>query len=202
MASPAQRMGFQPAASTAPRGFSRVKKPNIRVDDETAKPALERAQSTFQPSSGDAPQRDWGAMITPPASMGPYALPAPAYGQEIIPGMGPNATGAWKDGPLGAVPKHHGWAGLQPTTKVWALRIMGAFPGLRFSSGYRTPAQNAAVNGDPRSGHMQGWKIDLSGSPLMLKQAALWAKSYGAKTLLHDAGSGYHLDISWRGVGL
>lgn len=122
--------------------------------------------------------------------MGPYV----AGGQE------PFTPTPWKGGPLGAVPNHHGWAGLQNPAKEWTLRILGAFPGLRFSSGYRSPAQNKAANGHPNSGHMRGWKIDLSGDHKLLHQAAAWAKRYGARTLLHDAGSGYHLDISWEGV--
>lgn len=127
-----------------------------------------------------------------------------------VQGMGPYVAGAavggapqssWSGGPLGAVPNHHGWSGLKQNTKDWTLRILGAFPSLRFSSGYRSPAQNAAANGAANSGHMRGDKIDLSGSAKDLYAAAAWAKRYGARTLLHDAGSGFHLDISWAGVG-
>lgn len=124
--------------------------------------------------------------------MGPYVAGAPS---------GATTTGsAWSGGPLGAVPNHHGWAGLKQNTKDWTLRILGAFPGLRFSSGYRSPAQNAAANGAANSGHMRGDKIDLSGNTKLMYEAAAWAKRYGARTLLHDAGSGFHLDISWAGV--
>jgi hypothetical protein len=125
---------------------------------------------------------------------------------ETFPGMGQYATGGTWKGPMAKTPSHHGWAKLQPTAKVWALRLMGAFPGLTFASGYRSPAQNAAAGGHPNSGHMRGWKIDLSGDPRMLAQAAAWVKRYGAKVLIHGkADMGHardHLDISWEGVGL
>jgi hypothetical protein len=130
----------------------------------------------------------------PPKAMGPY-----------VPGAQPSATsggGRWSGGPLGAVPSHHGWAGMQTPAQQWSLRLLGAFPSLRFSSGFRTPQQNAAANGHPNSGHMRGWKADFSGNTKDLYAAAEWAKRYGARTLLHDAGSGFHLDISWEGVGL
>lgn len=142
-------------------------------------------------------------------------LPPDVYDRVVIPhgfvqGMGPyvpggtpaTSTSTWAGGPLGAVPNHHGWAGMQDAAKEWTLRLLGAFPDLRFSSGYRSPAHNAAVGGHPNSGHMRGWKVDISGNHQRLAEAAAWAKRHGARTLLHDAGSGYHLDISWDGVPL
>lgn len=123
-------------------------------------------------------------------TMGPYVNANPVQ----------TSSGTWSGGRLGQVPNHHGWAGLKDNTKTWALRLMGAFPGLRFSSGFRSPAQNAAAGGVANSGHMRGDKVDFSGSRADMQAAAAWAKRYGARVLLHDAGSGYHLDISWAGV--
>lgn len=130
-------------------------------------------------------------------AMGPYVLPTVTTGQP--PGTGPYA--GW-NGPLGSVPNHHGWQGMQNVAQQWSLRLLGAFPTLRFSSGFRTPEQNAAAGGVPNSGHMEGWKADFSGSREDLASAAAWAKRYGARVLLHDAGNGYHLDISWRGMNV
>ena len=201
MASPAQRMGVpQPAAVTWARGGTRVNAKKPRLDDGSARAAMERIAAGM--ASPESPTRDWGGTVPAPKAMGPFAMPGGGVSNNYA-GMGPNAAphtpGKW-DGPLGRVPTHHGWAGLQSSVKDWTLRILGAFPDLRFSSGFRTPAENAAVNGRPNSGHMRGWKIDLSGSPQRLAAAAAWAKRYGARVLLHDAGSGYHLDISWEGV--
>lgn len=114
-------------------------------------------------------------------------------------GGAPGGGGSWS-GPLGQVPNHPGWGGMQPGAQQWTLRLLGAFPQLGFSSGFRTPQQNAAANGAPNSGHMRGWKADFSGNSALLHQAAAWAKNYGARVLLHDAGSGFHLDVSWENV--
>lgn len=103
--------------------------------------------------------------------------------------------GQWK---LGQAPSHYGYAGMQEPAKQWVLRTLGQFPGLRFSSGLRSPEQNAAVGGVPNSGHMRGWKADYSGNSKLLYQAADWAQKNGARTLLHDAGNGFHLDVSYE----
>lgn len=103
---------------------------------------------------------------------------------------------------LGATPNHYGWKGMKPEAQEWSRRVLGQFPGLRFSSGYRSPEANRRANGDPNSGHMRGWKADFSGDRNTLHAAAEWLKKQGARTLLHDAGSGYHLDVSFEGVPL
>ena len=141
--------------------------------------------------------------------MGPFAMPMTSVTVGGVPGMGPNAggyvsTGNW-GGKYGAVPNHHGWAGMQNGAKEWTLRMMGQFPELAFASGYRTPANNARVGGHPNSGHMRGWKVDFSGNAALLAQAGAWARAQGAKVLIHgkkDMGHARdHLDISWEGVG-
>jgi hypothetical protein len=117
--------------------------------------------------------------------------------QQKLPGNEAMGGGRY-DGPMGAVPQHHGWAQMQQGAKMWTLALLGAFPSLRFSSGYRSPEANAAANGAPNSGHMRGWKADFSGSTRDLYAAAEWVKRMGGRPLLHDAGSGFHLDVSWE----
>lgn len=179
-------------------GRSNGKKPDIRVDENLPASPFDKVDSSGVGRTDALPTRQF----QPPPEMGPNAVGGPMPGTPM-PGMGPYAGaasgGAWS-GKLGSVPNHYGYAGLKPSTKEWTLRILGTFPGMRFSSGFRTPQQNAAANGHPNSGHMRGDKIDLSGSPQQLQAAANWAKQYGAKTLIHNAGSGTHLDISWAGV--
>lgn len=70
------------------------------------------------------------------------------------------------------------------------------FPGLRVSSGYRSPAQNKAVNGVTNSLHLTGQAADMSGSAADMQAAAGWAKSQGYRVLIHNAGSGMHLHVS------
>lgn len=166
-------------------------------------------QRSSNPSPVDAAVAESavGAPLGVSAQPQPEALPMPQLNlqgllsqlQSTPSPAQPAAGGSWS-GPLGAVPQHHGWAGMQEGAKQWTLRLLGAFPGLRFSSGYRSPEQNARVNGAPNSGHMRGWKADFSGPTKMMYDAASWAQKHGARTLLHDAGSGFHLDVSWEGV--
>lgn len=100
-------------------------------------------------------------------------------------------------GPMGEAPSHPGFAGLTDDSKTWTQRTLGQFPGLRFSSGHRTPEQNKRANGVPNSRHLTGKATDFSGSEKDMQAAAAWAKSQGAKVLIHDAGSGRHLHIEW-----
>lgn len=143
-----------------------------------------------------------GASMKLPDNVIPIRIPHGA-----IEGMGPyvpggtpaTSTSTWSGGPLGAVPNHHGWARLVPYAKDWTLRLLGAFPDLTFSSGYRDPARNKAVGGVANSGHMRGVKVDISGPLRRLQEAEAWAKRYGARTLIHNPGP--HLDISWEPIG-
>lgn len=103
---------------------------------------------------------------------------------------------------LGAAPSHRGYAGLTDTTKEWVRRVLGKYPDLRFTSGYRDPAHNRRVGGVPNSGHTRGVKADFVGTPERMAEVAKWLQQFGGRTLIHDAGSGNHLDVSWEGVGL
>lgn len=116
------------------------------------------------------------------------------------PGQSSVGSGQWK---LGQAPSHHGWAGLTDPTKQWVLRTLGQFPELRFTSGFRSPAYNATIPGAAKnSGHTRGVKADFVASNDVLNAAARWLQQHGARTLLHDGGTGYHLDVSYDGLGL
>lgn len=78
-------------------------------------------------------------------------------------------------------------------------QLSTAFPGLRFSGGYRDPETNKKVNGVPNSWHLQGKAGDFSGAPKDMYAAQAWAKAHGAKeALVHNAGSGLHLHVAWH----
>lgn len=79
--------------------------------------------------------------------------------------------------------------------------IFAAFPGrFRFTSGYRSPAQNAAANGVAKSYHLTAQAADfvpINGSyPAGEKEAiaSLIAK-HGYEVIKHDVGSGLHYHI-------
>lgn len=110
----------------------------------------------------------------------------------------PSAQGPSADGPIADPPKHNGFKDLADHAKTGSQRLMGAFPGLRFTSGYRDPARNAKAGGVKNSKHLTGEASDFVGSEQEMKDAAAWAKANGAKkTLIHDSGSGRHLHIEW-----
>ena len=76
--------------------------------------------------------------------------------------------------------------------------------GLRVSSTYRTPAQNAAAGGVPNSSHTRGTPsnpgaIDLVGSGGAMQAASRYAAERlgPIENLIHDAGSGLHLHLAF-----
>ena len=155
---------------------------------------------------GAAPQPQMGQSMQQ-AVNAPFIM-TPGATQYFGPNVGVALSGGgkWAGGPLAAPPNHYGYAKLTAPTKEWTRRIMGAFPMLTFSSGWRSRATNARIGGHPNSGHMRGVKIDLSGNAADLARAGAWARSMGAKVLIHgkkDMGHARdHLDISWEGVRL
>lgn len=128
----------------------------------------------------------------PDPSIGVNEAPAPSQPQQQQP-----ETPRQGDGPMAAPPKHDGFDGLQDSAKTGTQQLMGAFPGLRFTSGYRDPQRNAAAGGVKNSKHLTGQASDFVGSEEEMQAAAAWAKARGAKVLVHDSGSGRHLHIEW-----
>jgi hypothetical protein len=101
------------------------------------------------------------------------------------------------DAKLAPPPEHDGFAPLKDNAKAGAQRLMGQFPGLRFTSGYRDEKRNAAAGGVKNSKHLTGEATDFVGSEEEMQAAAAAAKAQGAKVLIHDSGSGRHLHIEW-----
>ena len=79
--------------------------------------------------------------------------------------------------------------------------IFRTFPNrFRFTSGYRTPARNAAVGGVPNSFHITGEAADFvpvdGRYPSGEKEAiAVLVSRYGYEVLKHNVGSGMHYHI-------
>lgn len=101
------------------------------------------------------------------------------------------------EGPIADPPKHYGFGKLTEGAKAGTQRLMGQFTGLRFTSGHRSPESNRAANGVKNSKHLTGQASDFVGSEKEMRAAATWAEQQGARTLIHDSGSGRHLHIEW-----
>lgn len=78
------------------------------------------------------------------------------------------------------------------------------FPGLRFTSGYRSPERNAQVGGVPNSWHTKlddfghARAQDYVGTSADMNAGAVWAKSQPyQEVLIHDVGSGLHLHVAF-----
>ena len=78
------------------------------------------------------------------------------------------------------------------------------FPGLRFTSGYRSPERNAAVGGVPNSWHTRLDDLgharaqDYVGTSADMKAGAAWARTQPSQeVLIHDVGSGLHLHVAF-----
>lgn len=123
----------------------------------------------------------------------PAPTPEPEIGDEQPDPENPRQA----DGPMAAPPKHDGFERLSDSAKTGTQQLMGAFGGLRFTSGYRDPKRNAAAGGVKNSKHLTGQASDFVGTEEEMQQATSWAKARGAKTLIHDSGSGRHLHIEW-----
>jgi hypothetical protein len=77
------------------------------------------------------------------------------------------------------------------------------FPGARVSSGYRTAAENAAVDGAPGSDHLLGLAVDwvsASGKGL-LSRLWSWATQQGFPYVEPLGQSGDHVHISYARAG-
>lgn len=117
----------------------------------------------------------------------PRSASSPGIGAAV--GGGLDSPGTWHAG---------------VNTLSWGHALAQRF-GLGISSGYRSPAHNAAVGGVPNSLHTHG----SPGNPGAIdftppSSAALaYVRSHGAReALIHDVGSGMHLHVGFfRGGG-
>lgn len=99
--------------------------------------------------------------------------------------------------PLSAPEQAH-LRSLTPHARWHTSRLLTHEPGLRITSGRRTPAANRRVGGSPTSRHLAGEAVDLAGTPVQMEHGRRTALAEGAsEALIHDAGTGVHLHVAW-----
>lgn len=96
--------------------------------------------------------------------------------------------------------------GLDKHTRAHVLLLLGAHPGLAVSSGRRTPLGNRRAGGSPRSFHLRGRAVDLTGPLPLLQEASrtAWLQRLSPtctgpeEVLLEDSGQpNQHLHVAW-----
>lgn len=91
--------------------------------------------------------------------------------------------------------------GLGPHTRGHALRILAGVPGLRLTSGRRSPLRNRQVGGVPGSYHIRGRAVDFAGTRKDIKKGLalarrdrLGASCTGPEEAIDE---GDHLHVAW-----
>lgn len=92
-------------------------------------------------------------------------------------------------------------AGLSPHARLHVLCLLAAHPGLRLTSGRRTPERNRAVGGVARSFHLSGRAGDFGGSRQEIGHALRTARAQrvtanctGPEEAIDE---GDHLHVAW-----
>ena len=90
---------------------------------------------------------------------------------------------------------------LEAHARLHAVCLLAASPGLRPTSGRRSPERNRAVGGSEGSFHLRGRAIDLTGSRLAIAAGLRTAKAQrvthacsGPEEVIDE---GDHLHIAW-----
>jgi len=91
--------------------------------------------------------------------------------------------------------------GLGPHTLQHARYLLAAHPGLRLTSGRRSPERNRAVGGVASSYHLVGRAVDLGGGRATLAAASRTARAQrvgtrctGPEEVINE---GDHLHVAW-----
>src|SRR5687768_18011224 len=91
--------------------------------------------------------------------------------------------------------------GLGPHTRGHAMQLLARVPGLRLTSGRRSPLRNREVGGVPSSYHLRGRAVDLAGSRDGIKRGARAARTLrlgprctGPEEVIDE---GDHLHVAW-----
>ena len=94
------------------------------------------------------------------------------------------------------------WRNLQPPAIWFTTRLLNEVGGLRVTSAWRSAEKNARTPGAAKnSAHITGWATDLVGTEVRMQRARRLALGFGARqALVHDAGTGRHLHVDWRGA--
>lgn len=94
------------------------------------------------------------------------------------------------------------WRKLHPEVIWGTTRLLNESGGLRVTSAWRSwTAQLRLKGGSRTSAHPLGWCVDLVGSAEAMARARDIALGWRChQVLIHDAGTGVHLHIDFRGA--
>lgn len=128
-----------------------------------------------------------GPSTPTPAASGSAFGPGGTY-QPPVPGVlpAPGATTVPQPQPTGKLTKVPGTGESIDRAYVGLTRWIAETFGVTLTSGYRTPAENAATNGAPNSDHLRGAAADFAGPAENLARLARWAKAQAFPYVEYD----------------
>ena len=137
------------------------------------------------------------AAFAPPAG-GPPATPQGDRAPLQITVGGPDMKGRSIGAYLKPTAVPRGVENLDPKVQQYVAEVSKAYPGVKFTSGYRSPSVNAAVGGATNSEHMRRLAVDMdvSGVPADQRRALIAdARMRGAGGLGNYGGNSIHVDF-------
>ena len=159
--------------------------PQREADRPAMAPSVPATTAAFAPPAGGVPGEPQGDRAPLKITVG-----------------GPDAPTDMKSRSVGAYLKPttvpRGVENLDPKTQAYVAEVSKAYPGVKFTSGYRSPQVNASVGGAPNSEHMRGLAVDMdvSGVPAEQRRALIAdARMRGAGGLGNYGGNSIHIDF-------
>jgi hypothetical protein len=137
------------------------------------------------------------AAFAPPAG-GPPATPQGDRAPLQITVGGPDMKGRSIGAYLKPTAVPRGVENLDPKVQQYVAEVSKAYPGVKFTSGYRSPSVNAAVGGATNSEHMRRLAVDMDVSDVPADQRRALiadARMRGAGGLGNYGGNSIHVDF-------
>lgn len=162
-------------------------------------PGISKLKAQYSASAPDA------ALPTDNSSTGGISPTAGAGGGASIAAPGVNTPGAVPSGSTNHSSKHENFDPIRYSHRLHTAQKIANRFGLHITSGYRTAAHNASVNGVPGSLHIDGLAFDFVGNLSNMQRCLSWAQTQPnvfSESLI-DSRDGLNLHLAfWPGAGL